>query len=70
MLTLVYFLIWGAFFFVMMWFGCGAHVMGHGHTRHGKDRNPDANLQASLPSSADSATVTTSNMELGNEHKH
>lgn len=27
--TLMYFLIWGALIFVMMRFGCGAHVMGH-----------------------------------------
>ena len=31
MQTLAYFLIWGAFIFFMMRFGCGAHVMGHGH---------------------------------------
>lgn len=36
MQTLVYFLIWGAFFFVMMRFGCGAHVMGH-RNRHRHD---------------------------------
>ena len=35
MQTLVYFLIWGAFFLLMMRFGCGAHVMGHGHHQHG-----------------------------------
>jgi YHS domain-containing protein len=29
--TLLYFLIWGALIFLMMRFGCGAHVMGHGH---------------------------------------
>lgn len=33
MQTLVYFLIWGALFFLMMRFGCGAHVMGRGHGR-------------------------------------
>jgi YHS domain-containing protein len=31
--SLVFFLIWGGLFFLMMRFGCGAHVMGHGH-RH------------------------------------
>ncbi len=29
--SLIYFLIWGGLFFLMMRFGCGAHVMGHGH---------------------------------------
>lgn len=28
---LLYFLFWGAFIFLMMRFGCGAHVMGHRH---------------------------------------
>jgi len=31
--TPVYFLIWAGLFAVMMRFGCGAHVMGHGHRR-------------------------------------
>lgn len=31
--TLIYFLLWGVLIFVMMRFGCGAHVMGHGHRR-------------------------------------
>lgn len=33
--TLIYFLLWAALFVVMMRFGCGAHVMGHGHKSHG-----------------------------------
>jgi len=37
MQTLIYFLIWGALIFLMMRFGCGAHVMGHGHS-HGGSR--------------------------------
>lgn len=31
--ALIYFLIWGAAIFLMLRFGCGAHVMGH--SRHG-----------------------------------
>ena len=31
--TLLYFLLAGALVFVMMRFGCGAHVGGHGHGR-------------------------------------
>ena len=42
MQTLVYFLIWGAFIFLMMRFGCGAHVMGHGHGHHHDGAKPDA----------------------------
>ena len=33
--TLLWFAIWGGLFFLMMRFGCGAHVMGHGHGQHG-----------------------------------
>ncbi|MGE0559754.1 MAG: YHS domain-containing protein [Burkholderiales bacterium] len=32
-------LVWGALFFVMMRYGCGAHMMG-GHGKHGKHRDP------------------------------
>jgi YHS domain-containing protein len=42
MQTLGYFLIWGAFIFLMMRFGCGAHVMGHGHGHHHNNENPGA----------------------------
>jgi hypothetical protein len=27
----LFFLFWAGLFFVMMRFGCGAHIMGHGH---------------------------------------
>ncbi len=33
--TLLYIALWGALIFLMMRFGCGSHVMGHGHGRHG-----------------------------------
>jgi len=33
--AVIYFLIWGALIFLMMRFGCGAHVMGRGHGQHG-----------------------------------
>ncbi|MEZ5853039.1 MAG: YHS domain-containing protein [Hyphomicrobiaceae bacterium] len=36
--ALAYFLIWGALIFLMMRFGCGAHVAGHGH-HASKDEN-------------------------------
>ena len=39
--TYLYFLLWGAFFFIMMRFGCGAHVMGHGHEHHDVGDTPD-----------------------------
>lgn len=35
--TLLYFLLWAGLIFLMMRFGCGAHVMGHGH-RHGETK--------------------------------
>jgi YHS domain-containing protein len=36
--ALLYFAVWAVLIFLMMRFGCGAHVMGHGqHEGHGKD---------------------------------
>lgn len=29
--ALIYFALWAAVIFLMMRFGCGAHIMGHGH---------------------------------------
>lgn len=38
MSALLWFIVWAVLIFLMMRFGCGAHVMGHrrGGTRHGK----------------------------------
>ena len=33
--ALVYFALWAGLIFLMMRFGCGAHVMGHGHEQRG-----------------------------------
>lgn len=38
--ALVYFAVWAALIFVMMRFGCGAHVLGHGH-HHGDQGTAD-----------------------------
>ena len=40
--ALFYLLIWAAIIFLMMRFGCGSHVVGHGHgkTKH-DNRDPD-----------------------------
>jgi hypothetical protein len=27
----LYYMLWAGLFFVIMRFGCGAHIMGHGH---------------------------------------
>jgi YHS domain-containing protein len=29
--NILYFAIWAGFIFLMMRYGCGAHIMGHGH---------------------------------------
>ncbi len=39
--SLIYFLIWGAAIFLMMRFGCGAHVMGHGREQSHPASPPD-----------------------------
>ncbi len=38
MSALLYFALWAGLFFLMMRFGCGTHVMGHGHGHRGHDR--------------------------------
>ena len=40
MSSIVYFLLWAGLIFLMMRFGCGAHVMGHGGHRH-RHRHPE-----------------------------
>ncbi len=47
--ALVYFLVWGALLFVMMRFGCGAHVMGN--TRHSTNshKSEDGSLRWIAP---------------------
>ena len=59
--TYLYFLLWGAFFFVMMRFGCGAHILGHGHRRGSNE--PDG-----APMSSDQ--VSPQKTERLNEHRH
>jgi YHS domain-containing protein len=42
--ALLYFALWAGLIFLMMRFGCGAHVMGHGHGLHGaQGRNAPGN---------------------------
>lgn len=36
--SIIYFLLSAALIFVMMRFGCGAHVLGHGHRHRGTGR--------------------------------
>ena len=35
----MYFAIWAGLFFLMMRYGCGAHIMGHGHHHDGTGSN-------------------------------
>lgn len=39
MATILYFALWAAVIFLMMRFGCGAHMMGHGHGGHGSSHD-------------------------------
>ena len=46
--ALAYFILWAGLFFLMMRFGCGAHVLGHGHgpkSAHHGQQSEDATLQ-------------------------
>lgn len=46
MQTVLYLLFWAGLFFVMMRFGCGAHIMGHGHHgSHGDENQPADRLR-------------------------
>jgi YHS domain-containing protein len=40
--SLVYFLLWAGVFFLLMRFGCGAHVMGHSHKHQGSSLDQTA----------------------------
>lgn len=44
--ALFYFLLWAAILFLMMRFGCGAHVMGHSHGRTKHDNDSPENQRA------------------------
>ncbi len=46
--ALLYFAVWAAFIFLMMRFGCGAHVMGHGHRETKKHGRGDQHVYVRL----------------------
>jgi len=37
--SILYFLFWAAFIFVMLKYGCGSHIMGHGHNKSGHNKD-------------------------------
>jgi YHS domain-containing protein len=44
--ALIYFIFWALVIFLMMRFGCGAHVMGHGHkSERSSDRTGSSQLR-------------------------
>jgi YHS domain-containing protein len=44
--NVLYLLLWAGLFFVMMRYGCGAHIMGHGHHHDtGTDSNNGGNVR-------------------------
>ncbi len=50
--SLLYFAAFAGFFFLMMRFGCGSHIMGHGHAQHighGVDPPRDRDGARSVP---------------------
>lgn len=59
--SLIYFLIWGGLFFLMMRFGCGTHVMGHGH---GHSDGRDAPNSGALPPPPDKAVDPVCHMAV------
>ena len=59
----LYFLLWAGLFFVMMRFGCGAHVMGHGH-HHGAPGQDHGPRTGSQPLPPDQATDPVCGMNV------
>jgi YHS domain-containing protein len=64
--SLIYFLIWGGLFFLMMRFGCGAHVMGHGHGHSGSrsDEHDTSANAGQLPAPPEKAVDPVCHMDL------
>ena len=56
--TIGYLLFWAVLFFVMMRFGCGAHVMGYHHRGH-HDKPPAGSPNGAEPWSTPSETRDT-----------
>ena len=52
--NVLYFAIWAGFIFLMMRYGCGAHVMGHGHHHGGtsSDDHADSDMRWLPPARA------------------
>lgn len=50
--NVLYLLIWALLFFVMMRFGCGAHVMGHGHQHGGGSSGTGTDARWTAPANA------------------
>ena len=47
--ALAYFILWAGLFFLMMRFGCGAHILGHGHdTKAGKQDQKSSEISSQL----------------------
>ena len=52
--NILYFAIWAGLFFLMMRYGCGSHIMGHGHNNGGtsSDDHADSNMRWVPPARA------------------
>ena len=52
--NILYFVIWAGFIFLIMRYGCGAHIMGHGHHHGGtsSDDHADSNMRWVPPARA------------------
>ena len=53
---LLWFAVWAGLIFLMMRFGCGAHIMGHGHGQHGShadDKSSDRERLRWVPPATD-----------------
>jgi YHS domain-containing protein len=64
--TLLYFIVFAGLFFLMMRFGCGAHVMGHGHRHHERQgAGPPRDLDSALWVPPETALDPVCRMSVG-----
>ena len=63
--NILYFAVWAGFIFLMMRYGCGAHIMGHGH-HHGATGSDDQGGKVGVPLSS-RVTRTIPVLAFGNE---
>ena len=67
--SLLWILLWGGLFFLMMRYGCGSHMMGgHGHGGHGGHGNPGPDTGSANKDPVCGMTVDPQNAAAASVH--